>query len=225
MKELLASIMADIRTAFTVESDRPLTLKHILAGLLWSRSVQTMLCYRLAHLAYKRSIPLLPHLLRRVPAVLYGADISFEAELGPGVFLHHLTGIVVGHGVQSKGQLNIFQGVTLGKGTTEWWEDFPKLAENVTIHAGAKVLGGINLGEGAIVAANAVVLHNVPAQATVAGVPARVIKLNGQPIATGEAILNARITRLEQEVEQLKTEIAWLRACNTSNKTLPEKAQ
>ncbi len=105
---------------------------------------------------------------------MFGCDIHPAARIGSGVFIDHATGVVIGETTVVADDVSILQSVTLGGNGKESGDRHPKIARGVLLSVGAKVLGNIRVGEGAKVAAAAVVLHEVPAHTTVAGVPARV---------------------------------------------------
>ena len=111
---------------------------------------------------------------------LFGIEIASACSIGPGLFLPHSSGTVIGAwsiGANS----TIFHGVTLGAKNLALDFDItsrPVLGDNVTIGAGAKILGGIRIGDNAVVGANSVVLSDIPSNCTVAGVPAKIISIN-----------------------------------------------
>ena len=102
-----------------------------------------------------------------------GVDVHPAAKLGRGVFIDHATGIVIGETAVVEENVSMLHGVTLGGTGKERGDRHPKIRKGVLISAGAKILGNIEVGEGAKVAAGAVVLDDVPPHTTVAGMPAR----------------------------------------------------
>jgi serine O-acetyltransferase len=132
--------------------------------------------YRLAHAAGKKQA-MLGLLIKQLNHVLTGADIAWQATIGPGLLLYHPTGVVIGPHVRAGARLEVQQGVTLGGegGRAAGLGSSPVLGDDVTIGAGAKVLGSISIGDGAVIGANSVVLRSVPAGRTAVGVPARVL--------------------------------------------------
>lgn len=106
----------------------------------------------------------------------YGVWISPKCMIGKRFHMMHLQGITIGSGVIIGDDCTIYQQVTLGKEKGK----FPVIGNGVTIYAGAKVIGGVSVGDGAVVGANAVVTKDVPANAVVAGVPARTIGMRGE---------------------------------------------
>ena len=106
---------------------------------------------------------------------LYGIDIHPNARFGKGVFIDHATGVVIGETTVVEDNVSILQSVTLGGTGKESGDRHPKIRAGALISVGAKVLGNIEVGEGAKVAAGSVVLKAVPAGCTVAGVPAKLV--------------------------------------------------
>lgn len=105
----------------------------------------------------------------------FSVDIHPAAKFGHGIMLDHATGLVVGETAVVGNQVSILQSVTLGGTGKEHGDRHPKIRDGVLISAGAKILGNITVGEGAKVGAGSVVLRDVPAHTTVAGVPAKIV--------------------------------------------------
>ena len=141
-------------------------------GMLWrSASLRATLLHRLAYWAHATHIRGLPTLLSQANIILHAFDLPASVPIGPGLYMPHCVGSVIF--ARSIGSHVTLQGgITIG---LKRKAEFPIIEDGVTIGAGARVLGKITVGAGAVVAANAVVLRDVPAGATVAGVPARVI--------------------------------------------------
>jgi serine O-acetyltransferase len=112
------------------------------------------------------------HLQSRV-AELFQVDIHPAARLGEGIFMDHATGIVIGETAVVGDNVSMLHNVTLGGTGKEGGDRHPKIGAGVLIGAGAKILGNIKVGEGARIASGSVVLHEVAAGCTVAGIPAR----------------------------------------------------
>jgi serine O-acetyltransferase len=130
---------------------------------------QVLALGRLREAAARRRIPLLGGILRRIQVGLFGAEISGEAHIGTGVIFLHTVGVVIG-GDSRIGDRVVFLGSnTIGSNKKS---GFPKIGNDVVIGAGARILGEITIGDAASIGANAVVLRDVPAGASAAGVPA-----------------------------------------------------
>jgi serine O-acetyltransferase len=110
---------------------------------------------------------------------VFQVDINPAARIGKGIFLDHATGLVVGQTAVIEDDVSILQGVTLGGTGKERGDRHPKIRRGVLLGAGAKVLGNIEVGQCARIAAGSVVLEPVPRNTTVAGVPARVVGTAG----------------------------------------------
>ena len=118
---------------------------------------------------------LLSYFLQSRTSQVYGVDIHPAATIGKGIMLDHATGIVIGETSVIEDDVSIFQGVTLGGTGKEVGDRHPKVRKGVLISSGAKILGNVEIGEGAKIAAGSVVLEDVPEHMTVAGVPAKVV--------------------------------------------------
>lgn len=134
--------------------------------------------YNVAHWCHERRIPVVPKLLYWTTFLLYNSSIPPSAEIGAGTrFGYGGMGVVVHARARIGKNVIIAQQVTIGgrSGHTE----VPVIEDDVYLGAGAKILGPIRVGRGAVVGANAVVIHDVPPGATVGGVPARILKRAG----------------------------------------------
>ena len=132
--------------------------------------------YRLAHWLYLRGVPRLPDLLNGLNRRLNGIEIHPAAEIGEQLLILHPVGIVIGGHAKIGRNVQINQGVSLGyrRGPIPG-DGHPTVEDDVIIAAGAKLLGPITIGRGAVIGANAVVLNSVPPYATAVGVPAHII--------------------------------------------------
>jgi serine O-acetyltransferase len=140
--------------------------------LCFDAGFQALMLHRLAHAAVRAGIPAVPAFCRRLSVAFCGVDILPRAEIGGGCIIPHGVGIVIGGTAALGEDCTLLQGVTLGEARFDELA-CPKVGNRVTLGARATLLGGIEVGDDAMVAAGAVVLADVPAGATVAGVPAR----------------------------------------------------
>ena len=172
---LIAKVEADLRAVF----ERDAACKGYLQPFLFFKGFHALQTHRVAHWLWTHGRETLAFYLQSRMSELFQVDIHPAARFGSGVFLDHGTGIVVGETAVIGDDVSMLHGVTLGGTGAERGDRHPKIGKGVLRGAGAKVLGNITLGDYARVAAGSVVLKSVPACATVAGVPARVINVRG----------------------------------------------
>lgn len=141
--------------------------------------VHALSAHRVANFFYRIRLKLIARIISQWSKFCTGIEIHPAAKIAPGVFIDHGEGVVIGETAEIAEGCVLYQGVTLGGTGKETGKRHPTLEKNVMVSAGAKVLGSITLHEGAKVGAGAVVLKDVPAYATVVGVPARVVRING----------------------------------------------
>ncbi len=147
--------------------------------LFWQHMpVRAIAFFRLACWFKQRRLPLFPGLLQRFIYRRYGLEIPSGADVGGGLYIAHPIGTVIMPKRIGR-NCSVIAAVTIGM-RSEW--AFPEIGDNVFVGAGARVLGGICIGNDVTIGANAVVVHDVPDGATVVGVPARVIKIYGEPV-------------------------------------------
>lgn len=132
--------------------------------------------YRVARWLWVRDLKLAGRFCSAVTRMFTGVDIHPGASLGPGLFIDHATGVVIGETAQVGSGVTIYHGVTLGGSSLERGKRHPTIGDRVTIGAGAKVLGPIDVGHDSRIGANAVVVRAVPPHSVVVGVPGQVIK-------------------------------------------------
>ncbi len=147
----------------------------LIDAFLFDSGFQALAAHRIAHALAGLGIPILPAICRRWAIGACAIDILPRAEIGGGLIVAHGIGLVIGGRTVIGRDCTLLHGVTLGEARfTEL--DCPRLGDRVTVGAGAIVLGKIAIGDGAMIGAGSVVLADVPAGATVAGVPARVLE-------------------------------------------------
>jgi serine O-acetyltransferase len=184
LKQLLYS---DLARQARLEG-RPLarpSLPGFVRRLLHHRFLPIVLC-RASRAAMLGRIPVLPGLLTYLNILLFGLEVSTRCEIGPGIFLPHPSGTVIG-AWRIGSNVTIFQGVTLGAKELDMGFDLrlrPDVGDNVVLGAGSKILGGIHIGDNVTVGANSVVVNSVEAGSTVVGIPARKVRNNDIGIKT-----------------------------------------
>lgn len=146
-------------------------LRALVRGIL-SQGFQAILVYRIFRWCYDRNIPTQPvrFLVERFIEITTGISIPVEASIGKGFRIHHFGGIIFHPQAVVGEQCTIYQGVTLGD--LGGWGGAPRLGKRVTVGAGAKILGEIEIGDDSFIGANAVVLYSVPPSSLAVGVPA-----------------------------------------------------
>jgi len=131
---------------------------------------------RLAQAAGRR-VPLAGSLVKQANHVLTGADLAYQAEIGPGLVLYHPTGVVIGPGCRVGARATIMQGATLGSDAVAGGDGAsPMIGDDVFIGPGAAVVGGVSLGDRVRVGANSVVTDSFDGDVVIAGAPARVVR-------------------------------------------------
>ena len=156
-------------------ADRDPACMRMMEPLLYFKGFQALQAYRLSHWLLKAGRRDFALSLQSIASAIFGVDINPAARIGKGVFLDHATSLVVGETTVIEDNVSILQGVTLGGTGKETGDRHPKIRHGVLIGAGAKILGNIEIGYCARVAAGSVVLQPVPHNKTVAGVPARIV--------------------------------------------------
>ena len=167
------SLREDVRAA---KNNDP-AARNSLEILLTYAGVHALSWHRTAHFFHKIKCRLLARAISQFARFLTGIEIHPAAKIESGVFIDHGAGVVIGETAEVRKGVVIYQGVTLGGTGKEKGKRHPTVMEDVTVSAGAKVLGGFTVGKGAKIGAGAVVLKEVPPYATVVGVPARIVKI------------------------------------------------
>ena len=172
-------------------------------------SFKVMLHYRLAHRLYRKKHYFLARWISQRAARKTGIEIHPGATIGDGFFIDHGIGVIIGETAEIGDNVTLYQGVTLGGTGKETGKRHPTLGNNIMVGAGAKVLGPFKVGDNSRIAANAVVLREVPANCTVVGVPGRIVRYNGEKldqIHTPDPMMD-RLTVLEQRILELEKQL------------------
>ena len=179
--EIVAAVCADI--CAVQERDPAVTCS--LVPLLFLKGVHALIGYRIAHWLWKQGRELLAlHFQNRISEV-FGVDIHPAARIGRRILMDHATSIVIGETAVIEDDVSLLHEVTLGGTGKATGDRHPKVRRGVLIGAGAKILGNVEIGEGAKVGAGSVVLKSVAPHCTVAGVPAVVV---GKPCTSSPAL-------------------------------------
>jgi serine O-acetyltransferase len=182
--------------------------------------IHALLAYRVAHMLLEADMSLLARAIALLARALTGIEIHPAAKIGPGLFIDHGAGVVIGETAEIGADVTLYQGVTLGGTGFATGKRHPTVQDNVTIGSGAKLLGPITIGHGAKIGANSVVITDVPPNCTVVGNPGHPVRVDGRrvegpdadwihlpdPIAEAIQGLASRIGALEQAVGELSGE-------------------
>lgn len=166
--------------------------------------------YRLAHFLHTVKVPFIPRFLSQFARFLTGIEIHPGAKIGPGFFIDHGMGVVIGETTEAGENLTLYQGVTLGGTGLAREKRHPTLGDNVVVGAGAKVLGNIKIGHHVKVGGGSVVVRSVPEHCTVVGVPAEIVKRGTQkvsPLDLDHGDLPDPIKQLRNRLRTLQKEI------------------
>ncbi len=206
---LLRSIRNDIQAA----KDRDPAATSTAAILLTYPGFHARQLHRLARTLHTHRVPVLPRLISHTSRFVTGIEIHPGATIGEGLFIDHGMGVVVGETAEIGDNCHIFQGVTLGGTSTKREKRHPTLKNNVSVGAGAKLIGAITVGENAVIGAGSVVVTNVPPNATVVGVPGHIVAFRDPGSETTLRLPDPewdRITALEQRIDELSARIREL---------------
>ena len=168
---ILIKVEADLRAVF----ERDPACKGYMQPFLFFKGFQALQTHRVAHWLWSEGRETLAFYLQSRSSELFQVDIHPAAKIGAGVFLDHGTGITIGETAVVGDDVSMLHGVTLGGTSAEQEDRHPKIGKGVLLGAGAKVIGNIQIGDYAKIAAGSVVLKPVPAGCTAAGVPARLV--------------------------------------------------
>jgi serine O-acetyltransferase len=189
---VLRLVIADLRSTVSPLYPAPGYWARVIGKSLFAPAVHVVLMYRLSAALYK-FLPTRPvaFLLRAMTTVWGGTEIHPATSIGPGLCLVHSHKVVIGPGVTIGANARIGHGVTIGGDTgpvgSRSRMGFPVIGDNVTIALDSIVLGPVTVGDGAFVAAQSMVLHDVPARTVVRGSPAKVVRQLDESTGTDDS--------------------------------------
>ena len=219
LKEDVLKAKDEIATDIRVIRDRdPAATSDLEVALLYS-GFHAVLFYRVSHKLYENKKFFAARLVSQSARFLTGIEIHPGAKIGRGLFIDHGSGVVIGETAEIGDNCTLYQGVTLGGTGKHVGKRHPTLGNNVMVGSGAKVLGPFRIGDNTKIAANAVVLNEIPENCTAVGIPARIVKKDNKrldcdldqihiadPVAQEFCKLNIKLTNLENEIKELKGE-------------------
>ena len=205
---LIKSIRNDIRAVF--RNDPAAT--NVLEILLAYPGFHAREGHRLAHTLYRWHIPVIPRLISHWNRFFTGIEIHPGAKIGEGFFIDHGMGVVIGETAEIGDNVMLYQGVTLGGTSMQKVKRHPTLGSNVVVGAGAHIIGAITIGDNTKVGAGSVVVTSAPANATVVGVPGRVVAIRNPDTDTTEQLpdpvwekmqqIESRLAELEKKADK-----------------------
>ena len=175
-----------IKTDIDAVMHRDPAAKTRLEAALCYPGLHAIWLHRLAHKFYLKGWVLIPRLLNTFSRFVTGIDIHPGATLGPGLFIDHGMGLVIGETAELGCNVTLYQGVTLGGTGKEKGKRHPTIGDNVVVSSGAKVLGSFSVGSKSKIGAGSVVLKEVPPNSVVVGVPGRIVTKDGVRVAASD---------------------------------------
>ncbi len=176
-------MLTDLRRDIRAVRERDPAARSTLEVLLCYPGVHALAFHRLAHAMWRRGWTIPARFLSHVSRFVTGIEIHPAAKLGPGLFIDHGMGVVIGETAEVGENVTLLQGVTLGGTSLKREKRHPTLGNNVVVGAGAKIIGAFTIGAGSRIGAGSVVVREVPTNSVVVGVPGRVTYRDGQRVA------------------------------------------
>lgn len=203
----------DLRETIEAYKSRDPAARSSVEVLLLYPGIRATQYHKLAHWCYLHDHKFLARYISQRTRHKTGIEIHPGATIGKRLVIDHGMGIVIGETTEIGDDCLIYQGVTLGGTGKDTGKRHPTIGNNVLIGCGAKVLGPFKVGDNSRVAANAVVLSEIPADCTAVGAPARVVKKKGEKVDYVGNVEQINVTDpLVQEVVSLRTELNRLKA-------------
>jgi cysteinyl-tRNA synthetase len=203
----------DIKQDYKAVFERDPAARNSLEVILAYSGFHAIFIHRINHILWNAGIPVIPRLLSHAARLLTGVEIHPAAKIGTGFFIDHGMGVVIGETAEIGQNCLLYQGVTLGGTGKEKGKRHPTLGNNVTVGAGAKILGAITIGNNAVIGANSVILKPVPDNAICVGVPGRITKKKIIRMTTEDGLVevmdyfpdptNEKIKELEARIAEI----------------------
>lgn len=212
LKKTVAAVKYDVKAT----RERDPAARSDMEVLLLYPGLHALLAYRVAHSLHTKEKYLAARAVSQLARHYTGIEIHPGARIGKGLVIDHGMGVVIGETAEIGDNCTLYQGVTLGGTGKDVGKRHPTLGNNVMVGAGAKVLGPFKIGDNTKIAANAVVLEEIPDNCTAVGIPAKVVRREGMrvddldqvhipdPVAQEINRLEARLAELEEQYAKLK---------------------
>ncbi|WP_367187705.1 serine O-acetyltransferase [Tepidiforma sp.] len=206
-------VLGDIRDDIRAAMERDPAARSAIEVALFYPGFHARLAHRLAHALHRRGVPLLPRGIMHVARFFTGIEIHPGAKIGRRFFIDHGMGVVIGETAEIGDDVTLYQGVTLGGTSTRRVKRHPTLRDRVTVGAGAKVIGAVEIGENVRIGAGSVVVTNVPPNATVVGVPGHIVAFHDDSNGAIQRLPDPeweRLNDLDRRMDELRRQIAHL---------------
>ena len=202
--------MGYVRDQIKVIKERDPAIKRSAEVFLYP-SFYALLFHRWGHWFYERKHFFVARLISQIARGLTGIEIHPGAKIGKGLFIDHGMGVVIGETCEIGDNVTIYHGVTLGGTGKDHGKRHPTIGNNVMISTGAKVLGPFKVGDNSRIAANAVVLKEIPEDSTVVGIPGKVVRIQGRRVNPSNELDQVKIPDpVKLEICKLKETISIL---------------
>lgn len=213
--ESVKSCISELKDDVKAVKERDPAAKSTVEVMLTYSGLHAVVAYRISHKLYKKKLYLPARIVSQSARFLTGIEIHPGATIGKGLFIDHGSGVVIGETAEIGDNCTLYQGVTLGGTGKDVGKRHPTLGNNVMVGSGAKILGPFKIGDNSKVAANAVVLKEIPPNCTAVGIPAKVVKRGEKrvpqsdldqihipdPVAQELLTMSKKIDRLEKKVK------------------------
>lgn len=216
----LKSCVQELKDDVKAVKERDPAAKSTLEVMLTYSGLHAVIAYRISHKLYKKKMFLPARIVSQSARFLTGIEIHPGATIGKGLFIDHGSGVVIGETAEIGDNCTLYQGVTLGGTGKDVGKRHPTLGNNVMVGSGAKILGPFKIGDNSKVAANAVVLKEIPPNCTAVGIPAKVVKMGEKkvpqsdldqihipdPVAQELKAMRDKINQLEKKLKKHEKE-------------------
>ena len=205
--DTVAAVRDEIATDIAAVRQRDPAARSNLEILLLYSGVHAILAYRVAHKLYLSGHYFTARAVSQWARHKTGIEIHPGATIGKGLFIDHGMGVVIGETTEIGDNCTLYQGVTLGGTGKDVGKRHPTLGNNVLVGAGAKVLGPFTIADNSKIAANAVVLEEVPENSTAVGIPARVVRRHGRKVDDLDQVhipdpVAQELSRIEKKLDE-----------------------
>ena len=191
--------------------DKDPAARNVAEVIILYPGFHVLVTHKIAHFLYNHRCFFLARFVSQLARHLTGIEIHPGAKIGRKLFIDHGMGIVFGETTEIGDNCTIYHGVTLGGTGKDHGKRHPTLGNNVMVSAGAKVLGPFKVGDNSRIAANAVVLSEIPPEATAVGVPARVVRIAGEKVDFAGQVDQIHVTDpVQKELQALNSRLEWL---------------